>query len=249
MLSRIGFGAFKIGRNVGIKYAQGYDLPTDEESDRLLYAVVDDLGINYIDTAPAYGSSEERVGRVLGARTDVVISTKVGETFENSTSHFDFNDKAVRESLARSRRQLRRDALDLAFVHSQGNDLHVLRKTDVVATLLAAKERGEVRFIGFSGKTRAGAQAALEWADAIMVEYHLDDRSHEQAMAEAAKRGVGVIVKKGLASGRLPASEAIPFVLGNSAVASMVIGGLNLEHLRENAAFAIGDRERATRGL
>jgi aryl-alcohol dehydrogenase-like predicted oxidoreductase len=236
MLSCVGFGAFKIGRNVGIKYERGYELPSDDESDRLLHAVVDELGVNYIDTAPAYGLSEERVGRALGGRSDVIISTKVGEVFEHRTSYFDFSDQAVRDSLARSREWMRRDVLDLVLVHSQGDDLHVLERTDVIAALTSARQRGEVKFIGFSGKTLDGSRAALAWADAIMVEYHLNDRSHAPVIDEAAAQGVGVIVKKGLASGRLPPRDGIRFVLGNPGVTSMVIGGLNIDHMRENIA-------------
>lgn len=238
MITPIGFGAFKIGRNAGIKYAQGYDLPTVDESDRLLHALVDDLGINYIDTAPAYGLSEERVGRALGARKDVVISTKVGETFEKGVSRFDFSVRGVRESLARSRERLQRATLDLVFVHSDGNDQRVLNDTDVVTTLIDLKTKGDVRHIGYSGKTIDGARAAVAWADAIMVEFHLDDQSHSEVIAEAHARGVGVVVKKGLASGRLPAREAIPFVLGDPHVSCMVIGGLSLAHLRENVRVA-----------
>ncbi len=72
-----------------------------------------------------------------------------------------------------------------------------------------------------------------------MVEYHLRDRSHEPVITEAAARGVGVVVKKGLASGALPADEAIRFVLSNRHVASLVIGGLSLEHFRANLAAAL----------
>jgi len=45
-------------------------------------------------------------------------------------------------------------------------------------------------------------------------------------------------VKKGLASGRLPAAEAFPFVLGNPAVTSVVVGSLSLDHLREDLRIA-----------
>lgn len=234
VVTPIGFGAFKIGRNTATKYATPYDLPSDEAADRILHAVVDQLGVNYVDTAPAYGLSEERVGRALGSSSDVVISTKVGEAFDDGVSRFDFSHRAVRDSLARSRARLKREALDLVFVHSDGSDMQVLNSTDVVAALAAAKASGEVRFIGFSGKTIEGARAALDWADAIMVEYHLDDQSHAGVMQEAAQRGVGVIVKKGLASGRLSAPQAVRFVLANPHVASMVVGGLNLDHLRDN---------------
>ena len=60
-LSPIGFGAFKIGRTEGAKYAEAYSLPSDAEATALVHAVLD-LGITLIDTAPAYGVSEERVG-------------------------------------------------------------------------------------------------------------------------------------------------------------------------------------------
>ena len=78
---------------------------------------------------------------------------------------------------------------------------------------------------------------ALEWADVLMVEYHLDDQSHAGVIAEAARRGVGVLVKKGLASGQLPPHEAIPFVVRTAGVSGLVVGGLSLEHLAQNVAL------------
>lgn len=238
MLSPIGFGAFKIGRNQGAKYAQQYDLPDEDQAARLLNGLLD-LGINYIDTAPAYGISEERIGRALGHRIDqFVLSTKVGERFENGRSAFDFSGAAIRASVALSRKRLGRDVLDLVFIHSDGNDLDILENTDAVAALRQLKTEGSIKAIGFSGKTVAGATAALDCADALMVEYHLDDRSHEQLIEQAAERGVGVIIKKGLASGRLDAHQAIRFVLGNPHITSMVIGGLNLEHILDNVQAA-----------
>ena len=60
----LGFGAFKIGRNEQVKYPQPYDLPDDATVERLLNGVLD-AGIHLIDTAPAYGLSEERIGKFL----------------------------------------------------------------------------------------------------------------------------------------------------------------------------------------
>lgn len=237
-LSPIGFGAFKIGRNQGIKYAHEYELPTDEEVSRLVNGVLD-LGINYIDTAPAYGTSEERVGRALRHRkADFLVSTKVGETFRNGKSRFDFSEKSVLASIEQSLERLQTDRLDIVFVHSDGRDLEILQHPELMRTLIDLRMAGVIRTLGFSGKTVQGAVAALFRFDVIMVEYNLEDRSHEDVIAEAAERGVGVIVKKGLASGRLPAHEAIQFVLSNPNVTSMVIGGLNLEHFRENVRAA-----------
>ncbi len=237
-VSPIGFGAFKIGRNVGIKYAQGYDIPNQRAVDRLLNTVLD-LGINYIDTAPSYGISEERIGRSISSRrSEFVLCTKVGENFEDGNSTYDFSEQGVRSSVARSRERLGSEELDIVLIHSDGNDLHVLNETDVVATLIAMREAGAIKAIGFSGKTIEGARTALKWADVLMVEYHLRDQSHGSVIAEAADAGVGVVVKKGLASGELDPSEAIPFVLGTAGVASLVIGGLDGNHIQANIRLA-----------
>lgn len=234
----VGFGAFKIGRNTGIKYAAGYDLPDAQEVSRLLNGVLD-LGVNYIDTAPAYGISEQRIGETIARRREeYVLSTKVGETYEDGQSTYDFSSQTIRYSITLSLQRLRTDVLDLVFIHSDGNDLHILNNTDTVETLQQLRDEGLVRAIGMSGKTAEGAAAALTWADAIMVEYHLDDRSHEAVIRQAAEAGVGVVVKKGLASGKLAPDQAIRFVLKNPGVTSLVIGGLNLEHFAENVRAA-----------
>jgi len=124
------------------------------------------------------------------------------------------------------------------LLHSDGRDLFILRQTDAVESLLRLKEEGLVRCIGLSGKTAAGHHAALDWADVIMAEYHTGNRSEEVVISEAAAAGVGVLVKKGLAAGHLSPRPAIEFVLSNPAVSSLVVGGLNLEHIRENIAIA-----------
>jgi aryl-alcohol dehydrogenase-like predicted oxidoreductase len=237
-VSPIGFGAFKIGRNQNTKYAESYALPDDQAVDRLLGGVLD-LGITYIDTAPAYGTSEQQIGRAIAHRRgEFTLSTKVGEVFEEGRSRYDFSAGAVRASIERSLARLKTDVLDIVLIHSNGDDVQIQDATDVVAELQALKRRGLVRAIGMSGKTEAGARRALDWADAIMVEYHLHDPSCADVMTAAAERGVGVIVKKGLASGKLPAGEAIGFVLGNRCVSSLVIGGLNLDRIRANTETA-----------
>jgi aryl-alcohol dehydrogenase-like predicted oxidoreductase len=238
LLSPIGFGAFKIGRNQGVKYARNYDLPNDAAAKALLNAVLD-MGINLIDTAPAYGLSEQRIGDALAHRRDeYILSSKVGERFEHGRSTYDFSAAAIRAGIEASLRRLRTDHLDLLFIHSSGDDLSILRRTDAVAALSRAKSAGQAGAIGFSGKTPEGALEALAWADALMVEHHLDDTSHAPVLVEAARQGVGVLVKKGLGAGRLAAADAIAFVLGNPAVTSLVIGSLSADHLRGNVEVA-----------
>jgi aryl-alcohol dehydrogenase-like predicted oxidoreductase len=242
LVSPIGFGAFKIGRNQKTKYGAHYELPGDAAVARLLNEVLD-LGINYLDTAPAYGLSEERIGAAIGQRrSEYVLSTKVGELFDEqtSTSTYDFSREAIEASVRQSLQRLQTEYLDVLVLHSPGDDLGILHGTDAVHTLLALRERGVVRAVGLSAKTPEGSLAAIPWADVLMVEYHLADRSQESALEAAAAAGLGIVVKKGLSAGHLSAAEAIPFVLANRAVSSLIVGSLNAEHLRENLKLASG---------
>lgn len=238
-LTRLGFGSFKIGRNEGVKYPSGYSLPSDDEVAALLNGILD-LGCNLIDTAPAYGISEERIGRAIShRRSDFVLSTKVGETFEHGQSTYDYSESSVRASIERSRQRLKTDFLDLVFIHSNGEDHRILTETAVVPVLQDLKSRGIIGAIGLSGKTVAGAQLAMAWADALMVEFNLKDQSHAELITSAAAAGIAVLIKKGLGSGIFPADESIRFVLGHPGVTSLVVGGLSLNHFRNNWRVAV----------
>jgi aryl-alcohol dehydrogenase-like predicted oxidoreductase len=238
-VSRLGFGSFKIGRNEGIKYPTAYALPTETEAADLLNGVLD-LGCNLIDTAPAYGLSEERIGKAISHRRhEYLLSTKVGETFEAGHSHYDYSADAVRTSIERSLKRLKTDVLDIVFIHSNGDDRRILTETDIVPALRELRAAGLVRAIGMSGKSIEGAQLAMEWADAIMVEYNLQDQSHHEVITRAADQGITVIVKKGLASGNLSPTESIRLVLSHPGVSSLVVGGLSLDHFRANWSVAV----------
>ncbi|MBM4076172.1 MAG: aldo/keto reductase [Planctomycetes bacterium] len=238
-VSVLGFGAFKIGRSIGSKYPIPFEIPTEDESIRIVNEAID-LGYTLIDTAPAYGFSEERIGRAITRRrTQVVLSTKVGECFDNGDSTFDFTEAGVRQSLERSFNRLRTDVIDIVLIHSHGDDLRILERTDVVAVLSEYKHLNRVKAIGLSGKSIEGAINAMRWADVLMVEYHLNNRSHQSILEEAGRRNVGVLVKKGLDSGRLSAATAVPFVLSNPNISSLLVGVLNIDHLRQNLEIAM----------
>lgn len=239
----IGFGAFKIGRNEKIKYAEGYELPSDDEVDALLARLLD-AGINLIDTAPAYGTSEEQIGRFLkasGRRDDIVLATKVGEQFHNGVSHYAFDRQSIEDSLDASLRRLQTDHLDLVCVHSDGRDEAILQESDVLEVLTERQARGDVAHIGFSGKTLAGHRLCLNSHPTVAVlMIELSPLEHEQRplLREAGERGVGILVKKGLAAGRAPAEEAIPWILDHPEVASLLIGSLSAEHMTHNLRLA-----------
>ena len=239
-VTAIGWGAFKIGRNEGIKYPTPYDLPTDAQATALVHAVVD-MGIGVIDTAPAYGLSEARLGAALGARrARVFLSSKAGERFESGGSSHDFSESAVASSVASSLERLRTDRLDCVWVHSDGSDLSILRDGGALRALQAAKDRGVNGAVGFSPKTLEGAMRALDDArvDALMLELHPRESSMLPAARRACAEGRAVFVKKPLASGHLSPAEAIPWILSHAEVTCVVVGGLDAGRLRATAALA-----------
>src|SRR5687768_5179148 len=120
-ISALGLGTVKIGRNEQVKYPASFSIP-DDTAVIMLLAQAYELGINLIDTAPAYGNSEERLGQLLHKRQDWVIVTKVGEEFTEGKSFFDFSASHTRASVERSLKRLNTDFLDIVLIHSDGND-------------------------------------------------------------------------------------------------------------------------------
>ena len=119
-VSALGLGTVKFGRNEGVKYPSSFELPDDAQLQRLLVHA-QELGINTLDTAPAYGTSEERLGNLLKTRRkDWTIIGKAGEEFENGRSQYIFTPDHFVKSLERTLKRLQTDYLDVLLIHSDG---------------------------------------------------------------------------------------------------------------------------------
>ena len=244
-ISPLGLGTVKLGRDQGVKYPNGFTIP-DDETARMLLRQARDLGINLIDTAPAYGTSEARLGPLLrGQRQDWVIVSKVGEEFENGQSSHDFSAAHTRLSVERSLKRLETDFIDLVLVHSDGNDLAILNDTEVYQTLAMLKAEGKIRGYGFSGKTVAGGLLALRDGDCAMVTYNLNEQAEKPVLDYAADHGKGILIKKALASGHIcldpgvdPVEASFTLVFKHPGVASAIVGTINPLHLAHNVATA-----------
>ena len=171
-VSPIGLGSTKFGRQEGVKYPNAFTLPSDEQLADLL-ALAKDCGINLIDTAPAYGSSEARIGALAGTDDHWRIATKVGETFVDRRSHFDFSAGAIRASVEHSRQQLRRDVLDIVLLHMSDDDAAIMEEGAAIGTLLEMRERGLIAAVGASTKTIAAGLMAVEQCDMVMITLNL----------------------------------------------------------------------------
>lgn len=244
-ISPLGLGTVKFGRNQGVKYPSGFALPSDDEA-RMLLRQARELGINLLDTAPAYGTSEERLGPLLrGDRDAWVIVSKVGEEFESGQSRFDFTAAHTRASVERSLTRLETDRLDLVLVHSDGQDLRILEQEGVYDELAVLKREGKILGFGFSGKTVEGSIKALERGDCAMVTYNLNERTERQVIDHALSHGKGILVKKALASGHAclagqdPVKASFQLLFGEPGVTSAIVGTINPVHLAHNVAAAV----------
>lgn len=245
-VSPIGLGTVKIGRDKGVKYPQPFTIPDDSAVSRLL-ATAYELGINTLDTAPAYGDSEERLGRLLTNRADWVIVSKAGETFANGVSQFDFTAQHIAASIECSLRRLKTDYIDVLLIHSNGNDMAITSDTALWERLEALKSKGLIRAFGLSGKTVEGGISALQKGDCAMVTYNLTEQGEKPVLEYAQHHNKGIFVKKALASGHVcnntleksPLEASFDLVFSQPAVASAIIGTINLEHLRQNIEIAV----------
>ncbi|WP_116367883.1 aldo/keto reductase [Parahaliea mediterranea] len=243
-VSALGLGTVKLGRDQGVKYPEGFVIP-DDRAARALLDQARDLGINLIDTAPAYGRSEERLGPLLqGQRKDWLICSKVGEEFDNGQSHFDFSPEHVRFSVQRSLTRLRCEVIDLVLVHSDGNDLAIIEDYGTLQALAELKQQGLIRAFGLSTKTVAGGMAAARQSDCVMLTYNLGYREEAAVLAECARLGKGALIKKALASGHLsdkvedPVRASMELIFSHPGSSAAIVGTITPAHLAANVAAA-----------
>ncbi len=242
-VSALGLGTVKLGRDEGVKYPEHFTIP-DDRAARALLDQARGLGINLIDTAPAYGNSEERLGPLLkGQRQEWVICSKVGEEFENGESRFDFSPEHTVFSVQRSLQRLNTDHIELVLIHSDGNDLEILQRAGTVDALRDLKQRGDIGAFGISTKTIDGGLLATELCDVVMLTYNLGYEDEEPILAACAEAGKGTLIKKALASGHLadcedPVRASMELVLGHRGTGSAVVGTINPAHLESNVATA-----------
>ena len=247
MISPIGLGTVKFGRNKGVKYPKEFTLPNDQEALQLINQAKE-LGINLIDTAPAYGTSEERLGNLLaGQRHEWVICSKVGEEFDDrlGKSSYLYTPEHILFSVERSLKRLNTDYIDMLLIHSDGNDVDIIQRYGALQVINELKTQGKIRASGMSTKTVEGGLLALEQSDCAMVTYNLAHRDEEAVLNYAAQQNKGILLKKALASGHIcaestdnPVQASFDFIFTHPGVTSAIVGTINPEHLKANIQAA-----------
>ena len=239
-VSMLGLGTVKFGRNQEVKYPERFDIPDDQQVIALL-SQAHDAGINLLDTAPAYGNAQQRLGKLLGNSDDWVICSKVGERFSKGVSEYIYTEEFTRQTVENSLRELNRDSLDIVLVHSNGDDLHILQHTPVMEALLRLKQEGKVKATGISSKTVEGGLYALQHMDVVMCMYNLQESAELPVIQTAQEQGKAIFIKKGLMSGHLnntdsgnPLLDSYRHIFAQGGVTSLIIGTINPKHLQQN---------------
>ncbi|MCA9728819.1 MAG: aldo/keto reductase [Candidatus Eisenbacteria bacterium] len=147
-LSVLGLGTWAIG---GAGWKMGWGAQDDAESIATIQRALD-LGINWIDTAPAYGQghSEEVVGRAIrGRRDEVIVATKCGLVWE--PGQYDVTERLTADSVRReiddSLRRLQVEVIDLYQIHWPDPDPQIEEAWTVIAEAIRA---GKIRYGGVS---------------------------------------------------------------------------------------------------
>jgi aryl-alcohol dehydrogenase-like predicted oxidoreductase len=211
-VSAIGLGTVELGMEYGIAPPEVSRQPRKSEALAVLRRAAQ-VGINFFDTAPGYGESEELLGEALREFPQCYIATKVGvRNLDGSRPTRSQIRQAVHRSLERSLLRLGREVLDIALIHNA--TLELLDNGELLSALLAAKQQGKVRFLGTSVYTEAEALAAIETGlvDMLQVPYNILDQTMEERVFPFAKQaGVGIVVRSALLKGLLTrAAEYFP---------------------------------------
>lgn len=170
-LSKLGFGGAAIGLT---DYMGKYDAASDENRRAAVAAIrrAVDLGVNYFDTAPGYGSglSEELMGEALeGIATPHFLASKL----------FWADASKLRASVETSLKRLRRNSIDLMQIHGSSysaDQVHeILKPGGIADQMRRMRDEGLFRKIGFTTEdNNAGSYALIESGafDAIQLAYN-----------------------------------------------------------------------------
>lgn len=209
-----------------------------------------DLGIDYVDTAPRYGPSQDHYGEALGPRrNEVFLATK---------THDRTRDGSLR-LLDDSLKRLKTDRLDLWQLHNidEPSDLERIFAADgAIHALASAKEQKTVRFLGITGHydpdLLAEGLRRFDF-DCILMALNAADRHQKpfepRLLPMAVERKLGIVAMKIPARGRIFAThktggkglagmdQALGYVL-SLPVSTAIVGVDSVRQLEENARLA-----------
>lgn len=198
-VGRLGFGTVALG----LAYGVGPEavLPSEADAIATLHAARMG-GVDFFDTAPAYGLAEQRTGLALGKDAKAVIATKVFLPKELSDAEL---PAFIRASIATSLECLQRHRLDLLKIHNA--TAADMARRPLIETLHAEVEAGRVAALGASvyGPDDAAAVIATPGFKSVQIAFSILDQRCRSIFAQAEAAGVGLVVRSALLKGALTA--------------------------------------------
>ncbi len=186
-VSRLGFGGAEIRQDV-----------TQETVTNLLNSAIE-AGLNLIDTAAAYLNSEDLIGNAIGnRRKDIVLITKCGAL--DGFTRKDWSKKGILETIQKSLQLLQTDYLDIEQLHSCSSE--ILNRGEVIEALIVAKERGYIRYAGYSGDGEDAKTAIeMDFFDTLQTSVSIaDQEAIDLTIPLANEREMGIIAKRPIAN-------------------------------------------------
>ena len=251
-VNRLGFGAMRLTGD-GI-----WGAPKDPEAARQVLRRVVELGVNFIDTADAYGPdvSEQLIGEALSPYAKgVVIATKGGLTRQGPNKWLPVGrPEYLEQQVEMSLRLLKTDRIDLWQLHRIDAQVPVEESLGKIAELQKA---GKIRHVGLSEVKAEEIEQARKIVEIVSVQnqYNLSDRKHEDVVDYCEKNGIAFIPWFPVAGGKLAqpggaldkaAKEhgatvsqlSLAWLLHRSTVILPIPGTSSVQHLEENVAAA-----------
>lgn len=207
VLGRTGLEVTQLGYgSMGLRGPKtwGVRVVSEDAADTFLNSLLD-AGINFIDTSPDYGISEERIGHYISSRrSEFYLATKCGCVYTQHDDHLEIDHVWKKDVLERnietSLKRLQTDHVDILQFH--GGDAETLQREDLIQTLMDFRDQGMVRFIGASSSLpNLPGLIALGIFDTFQIPYSCLAPQHHDLITQAAESGAGVIVRGGIAQG------------------------------------------------
>lgn len=244
---RLGFGAMRLP---GVR-----DEPKSPSAAREMLREVVRLGVDFIDTARAYGRSEELIAEALHPYpAGLVIATKGGL---RRGGHPDGRPERLRADCEDSLRRLRLDTIDLWQLHRIDPGIPLEEQLGAIREL---RDEGKIRFVGLSEVNLAELGRARQLVDIATVQnrFNLGEQAANEVLRACEDDGIGFIPWAPMAMGDLLGSSAalarvaalhavtqaqiaLAWLLQRSPVVLPIPGTGSLEHLRENVSAALID--------
>lgn len=256
IINRLGYGTMKL-TGPGV-----WGMPRDEAAAIKLLCRAADLGIQFYDSANAYGPrvTNQLLGKAFHGRTDLLIGNKVGAERGSDRSWIvDSRPETVRRQVEEALLDLQTETLNLIYLRLDGDGHGPASSTAIpleepLGVLVELRKQGMIQHLGLSGAGPEELARALSLTPitAVQNRFNLVDRSGIEVLADCERHGIAFVPYWPLASGKVldhpaltaparrldatPAQISLAWLLRRSPVMVPIPGTTSIAHLEENVA-------------